>query len=109
VPGKNLGLIREALDGFGDRVLFADMAVHGRKAGRILPTVLLPFAERHRGSAPARLGPGPARLCSAPARPGSARPRLGPARPRLDPGSTPARPRPDPGPASAMKAARPQP
>jgi anti-sigma regulatory factor (Ser/Thr protein kinase) len=49
VPGKNLGLIQEALAGFGDRVLFADMAVRGRNPGRILPTVLLPFAERHRG------------------------------------------------------------
>jgi anti-sigma regulatory factor (Ser/Thr protein kinase) len=49
VPGKNLGLIRDALAGFGDRVLFADMAVRGRNPGRILPTVLLPFAERHRG------------------------------------------------------------
>ena len=49
VPGENLGLIRGALDAVGDLVVFADMAESGRNPGRILPTVLLPFAERHRG------------------------------------------------------------
>jgi anti-sigma regulatory factor (Ser/Thr protein kinase) len=49
VPGGNLGLIRDALSGVGDRVVFADMAVSGRNPGRILPAVLLPFAEKHRG------------------------------------------------------------
>jgi len=49
VPGEKLDLIRDALAGVADRVLFADMAVRGRNPGRILPTVLLPFAEKHRG------------------------------------------------------------
>ena len=47
VPGENLDLIRGALPGVGDRVQFADMAVRGRNPGRILPTVLLPFAAAH--------------------------------------------------------------
>ncbi|MFE4258855.1 anti-sigma factor RsbA family regulatory protein [Streptomyces sp. NPDC056883] len=47
VPGRNLRLLREALD--PDRgVRFLDMALVGRNPGRIIPKVLLAFADAHR-------------------------------------------------------------
>jgi anti-sigma regulatory factor (Ser/Thr protein kinase) len=48
VPAGNLTLLRGALGGVGGCVEFADMAESGRNPGRILPAVLLPFAEAHR-------------------------------------------------------------
>ncbi|HEX5740469.1 MAG TPA: sensor histidine kinase, partial [Pilimelia sp.] len=52
VPGDNLGVLRSALAGRDTRVRFADMTVAGRNPGRILPTVLLPFAADHPGERP---------------------------------------------------------
>ncbi|HEX5202432.1 anti-sigma factor RsbA family regulatory protein [Paractinoplanes rhizophilus] len=49
LPGDHLGLLRDALDGVAGRVVFADMATAGRNPGRILPSVLLPFAAAHAG------------------------------------------------------------
>jgi len=49
VPGRNLALIRDALGLDAERVLLRDMAVAGRNPGRIIPTVLLAFAQAHPG------------------------------------------------------------
>ncbi|MEU4688993.1 sensor histidine kinase [Actinoplanes sp. NPDC023714] len=49
VPGANLVLLREALRDCGDAVTFADLAVAGRNPGRIIPELLLRFADAHRG------------------------------------------------------------
>ncbi len=51
VPGgENSAAIRDALTpGEAQRVHFADMAVAGRNPGRIIPWVLLEFADRHPG------------------------------------------------------------
>jgi anti-sigma regulatory factor (Ser/Thr protein kinase) len=49
VPGGNLDLIRDGLGIAGRRVRFADMSVAGRNPGRIIPGVLLAFADEHRG------------------------------------------------------------
>jgi anti-sigma regulatory factor (Ser/Thr protein kinase) len=49
VPEDHLDLVRAALNGVGHRVTFADMAIAGRNPGRIIPGVLLDFADRHRG------------------------------------------------------------
>ena len=48
VPGPNLELIRDALGADAQRVLLRDMAEAGRNPGRIIPTVLLAFANAHR-------------------------------------------------------------
>jgi anti-sigma regulatory factor (Ser/Thr protein kinase) len=47
VPGRNLHLIREALGGDAEQVLMRDMTAVGRNPGRIIPTVLLAFANAH--------------------------------------------------------------
>jgi anti-sigma regulatory factor (Ser/Thr protein kinase) len=49
VPGPKLSLLRAALADVAARVSFADMAVAGRNPGRIIPGVLLRFAETHSG------------------------------------------------------------
>jgi anti-sigma regulatory factor (Ser/Thr protein kinase) len=49
VPGPNLQLIRDALGAESDQVLLRDMTVAGRNPGRIIPTVLLAFANAHPG------------------------------------------------------------
>ncbi|HEU4347888.1 MAG TPA: MEDS domain-containing protein, partial [Actinoplanes sp.] len=49
VPTGNLALLREALGGDAGRVLWRDMTVAGRNPGRIIPTVLLAFADAHPG------------------------------------------------------------
>jgi anti-sigma regulatory factor (Ser/Thr protein kinase) len=49
VPGENLGQIREALGPDAGRVELRDMTLAGRNPGRIIPTVLLPFAAAHPG------------------------------------------------------------
>src|SRR4051812_42135150 len=49
VPGPNLQLIRDALGGDAERVLLRDMTVAGRNPGRIIPSVLLAFANAHPG------------------------------------------------------------
>ena len=49
VPGANLRLIRDALGADAERVLLRDMTVAGRNPGRIIPTVLLAFADAHPG------------------------------------------------------------
>lgn len=49
VPTGNLTPLREALGCDGDRVRMYDMSVAGRNPGRILPGVLLAFAEEHPG------------------------------------------------------------
>jgi anti-sigma regulatory factor (Ser/Thr protein kinase) len=49
VPGPNLALIRRALGDDAHRVLLRDMTAAGRNPGRILPTVLLAFADAHSG------------------------------------------------------------
>ncbi|WP_433383536.1 anti-sigma factor RsbA family regulatory protein [Actinoplanes sp. CA-142083] len=49
VPGDRLDMLRDALDGIGDQVVFADMETAGRNPGRILPSMLLPFAAAHAG------------------------------------------------------------
>lgn len=56
VPGANLNLIRDALGGDGATVAFEDMAVAGRNPGRIIPAVLLDFADRHAGRRVAVIG-----------------------------------------------------
>jgi anti-sigma regulatory factor (Ser/Thr protein kinase) len=50
VPGPNLELIRQALGTDAQRVLLRDMMTAGRNPGRIIPTVLLAFANAHPGS-----------------------------------------------------------
>ncbi len=49
VPSAKLEILRDCLGSRGGRVHFADMAVEGRNPGRILPGVLLAFADRHPG------------------------------------------------------------
>ncbi|WP_144126575.1 sensor histidine kinase [Catellatospora sichuanensis] len=49
VPGPNLRLIRDALGADAEQVLLRDMTVVGRNPGRIIPTVLLAFANAHPG------------------------------------------------------------
>lgn len=49
VPGPNLQLIRDALGADEQAVLLRDMTVAGRNPGRIIPTVLLAFADAHQG------------------------------------------------------------
>ncbi len=49
VPGPNLELIRQALGADAQRVLLRDMTAAGRNPGRIIPTVLLAFADTHPG------------------------------------------------------------
>ncbi len=49
VPGANLDRIREGLGGDAARVRLHDMAVAGVNPGRILPAVLLAFADAHAG------------------------------------------------------------
>jgi anti-sigma regulatory factor (Ser/Thr protein kinase) len=49
VPPANLDLIRGALGGDAQRVVFADMTEAGRNPGRIIPAVLIRFADAHRG------------------------------------------------------------
>jgi anti-sigma regulatory factor (Ser/Thr protein kinase) len=55
VPAANLERVRAGLAlrtttaGHADRVQLVDMAIAGRNPGRILPAVLLPFAEAHPG------------------------------------------------------------
>lgn len=47
VPSAKLEILRDCLGSRGSRVQFADMALEGRNPGRILPGVLLAFADRH--------------------------------------------------------------
>jgi anti-sigma regulatory factor (Ser/Thr protein kinase) len=49
VPAANLGLLRDALGADADRVTMHDMGVVGRNPGRIIPGVLLAFADAHPG------------------------------------------------------------
>ncbi|TDC41926.1 sensor histidine kinase [Micromonospora sp. KC213] len=49
VPAANLALIRDALGADAERVLLRDMMVAGRNPGRIIPTVLLAFANANPG------------------------------------------------------------
>jgi len=49
VPADRLALIRDALGADAERVLLRDMLVAGRNPGRIIPTVLLAFANAHPG------------------------------------------------------------
>jgi anti-sigma regulatory factor (Ser/Thr protein kinase) len=49
VPDPNLALLRDALGADAERILFRDMTVAGRNPGRIIPTILLAFAEAHPG------------------------------------------------------------
>lgn len=49
VPERNLGLIRSELGEDAERVRFLDMEEVGRNPGRILPAVLLAFANLHPG------------------------------------------------------------
>jgi anti-sigma regulatory factor (Ser/Thr protein kinase) len=49
VPGANLRLIRDALGADAARVRLRDMTIAGRNPGRIIPTVLLAFADAHPG------------------------------------------------------------
>jgi anti-sigma regulatory factor (Ser/Thr protein kinase) len=48
VPGDRLESLRACLDGSAARVRLLDMTQEGRNPGRILPGVLLAFAEEHR-------------------------------------------------------------
>ena len=49
VPGENLAPIKSALGADAGAVKFLDMTEAGRNPGRILPGVLLAFANRHDG------------------------------------------------------------
>ncbi|WP_040392311.1 anti-sigma factor RsbA family regulatory protein [Catelliglobosispora koreensis] len=49
VPGHKVDVIRTGLGAQAGQVSFADMAVAGRNPGRILPAVLIRFAEQHPG------------------------------------------------------------
>jgi anti-sigma regulatory factor (Ser/Thr protein kinase) len=49
VPGDNLTRLRDALGADAARVRWRDMTVAGRNPGRIIPTVLLAFADSHPG------------------------------------------------------------
>lgn len=48
VPGANLDLLRRAVAAPEGTTRWFDMAEHGRNPGRILPAVLLAFADEHR-------------------------------------------------------------
>jgi anti-sigma regulatory factor (Ser/Thr protein kinase) len=50
VPEANLGLIRQALGASADKITMYDMSRAGRNPGRIIPSVLLRFADAHAGS-----------------------------------------------------------
>jgi anti-sigma regulatory factor (Ser/Thr protein kinase) len=56
VPGPNLDLLRDALDGNADRVRFHDMTRAGRNPGRIIPWVLHAFISQHPGRHPHIIG-----------------------------------------------------
>jgi anti-sigma regulatory factor (Ser/Thr protein kinase) len=56
VPGDNLTMLRDALADLGDTVNFADMTASGRNPGRIIPGVLLAFADAHPGRRVAVIG-----------------------------------------------------
>ena len=56
VPGPNLDLIRDALDGDAAHVRLADMSVAGRNPGRIIPSVLHAFIGEHPGRHPHIVG-----------------------------------------------------
>jgi anti-sigma regulatory factor (Ser/Thr protein kinase) len=56
VPASRLPVVQSALNGEGPRVTFADMSVAGRNPGRIIPGVLLAFADRHPGRRVAIVG-----------------------------------------------------
>jgi hypothetical protein len=47
VPGSHLEVVQCALGSDAQRVRFVDMATAGRNPGRIIPTVLHPFAQEH--------------------------------------------------------------
>ncbi|SFJ27155.1 Anti-sigma regulatory factor (Ser/Thr protein kinase) [Amycolatopsis sacchari] len=49
VPGRQLGLLRDALGADAVHVQLTDMTVAGRNPGRIIPGVLRAFADRHAG------------------------------------------------------------
>ncbi|CNG48295.1 regulator of sigma factor [Mycobacterium tuberculosis] len=49
VPGRRLGLLRDALGATARGVTWVDMAEAGRNPGRIIPGVLRDFADRHTG------------------------------------------------------------
>jgi anti-sigma regulatory factor (Ser/Thr protein kinase) len=49
VPAANLGLIRDALGASADEITMHDMSQAGRNPGRIIPSVLLRFADTHAG------------------------------------------------------------
>lgn len=49
VPAWNLTMLRDALGRDAERVLMQDMTVAGRNPGRIIPAVLLAFADAHPG------------------------------------------------------------
>lgn len=49
VPSANLALLRRALAGDADRVRMLDMTEAGRNPGRIIPGVMLAFADEHPG------------------------------------------------------------
>lgn len=49
VPPSNLSLIRDALGRDADSITLLDMAEEGRNPGRIIPSVLCAFADRHPG------------------------------------------------------------
>jgi len=47
VPGRQLALLRESLDGDAESVYFVEMTEAGRNPGRIIPRVLRAFADAH--------------------------------------------------------------
>jgi anti-sigma regulatory factor (Ser/Thr protein kinase) len=49
VPEGNLGLIRDALGASANKITMHDMTQAGRNPGRIIPSVLLRFADTHAG------------------------------------------------------------
>jgi anti-sigma regulatory factor (Ser/Thr protein kinase) len=49
VPTSNLQLLRDSLGSDADQILMRDMTIAGRNPGRIIPTVLLAFADAHPG------------------------------------------------------------
>jgi anti-sigma regulatory factor (Ser/Thr protein kinase) len=55
VPGPNLEPVRACLDGSASRVRLIDMTRAGRNPGRILPGVLLAFADDHRDAERVRI------------------------------------------------------
>ena len=62
VPAANLGLIRDALGVVAGKITMHDMSRAGRNPGRIIPGVLLRFAQAHTG--------GPVRIIGEPIWPG---------------------------------------